>query len=357
VNLIHDAWIPVDRQSGPNQRIAPWQITDSDDPVLRLAAPRPDFNGALLQFLIGLLQTTCSPPSEAKWGEWFEQPPSPQELNERFGTLAGAFHLDGDAPRFLQDHTLLLEANPAELAIHGLLMDANETHFNKPGNVNCTCESCTALAVLTLQLNSPEGGRGHYTSVRGGGPLTTLVVLEEDQRSLWRDVWLNVLNSQAFQSLNAEHTDKSPHRIFPWLAPEKFVKSATKQDTYPVDINGAQIFWGMPRRIYLKEPVPTHQCDICGEKVTSGHAGYFTRPAGISYSNEPVWRHPLSPRYPTDKTGNSLAFRHPRAGGITYDLWPSLVLDGYEHFEIAEVIRHFLAHRRLKDRAFTKSCG
>ena len=349
MNLIHDAWIPVDRQSGPNQRIAPWQITDTDDPVLGLAAPRPDFNGALLQFYIGLLQTTCAPATETQWEEWFERPPSPQDLKQHFDAVAEAFYLDGEAPRFLQDHTLLREANPAEISIDGLLLDANETHFNKPGKVNCARENCAALAILALQLNSPEGGRGHYTSLRGGGPLTTLVVIEEDQRSFWRDLWLNVLNAQTFHSLNAENSDKSPHRIFPWLAPEKFVKAATKRDIFPVDINGAQIFWSMPRRIYLKDPAPTHHCDICGEKTTSGYAGYFTRPAGISYSNDPVWRHSLSPRYPTDKTGNNLAFRHPRAGGLTYDLWPSLVLEGYEQHEIAEVIRTFLAHRRLKD--------
>ena len=63
MNLIHDAWIPIRRKHGEETRIAPWEVTTrySDDPVVALAAPRPDFNGALIQFLIGLLQTTCAP--------------------------------------------------------------------------------------------------------------------------------------------------------------------------------------------------------------------------------------------------------------------------------------------------------
>jgi CRISPR system Cascade subunit CasA len=55
MNLISDAWIPIRRKGGEEERIAPWEVTTrySDDPIVALAAPRPDFNGALIQFLIG----------------------------------------------------------------------------------------------------------------------------------------------------------------------------------------------------------------------------------------------------------------------------------------------------------------
>ena len=159
MNLIQDQWIPVDRQSGRDQRIAPYEITSTEDPVLRLAAPRPDFNGALLQFLIGLLQTTCAPENEDQWADWFDKPPSQEQLRQTFSKYAYAFELDGDKPRFMQDQSLLDESNVSELPISNLLMDSNETHFNKPGAVDCACPSCTALALFTLQINSPEGGR------------------------------------------------------------------------------------------------------------------------------------------------------------------------------------------------------
>ena len=61
MNLIKDPWIPVRRESGMEDIIAPWQLTETDDPVIALSAPRPDFNGALMQFLIGLLQISAAP--------------------------------------------------------------------------------------------------------------------------------------------------------------------------------------------------------------------------------------------------------------------------------------------------------
>ena len=68
MNLISENWIPVRRADGSLQRIAPWQLTDGigDNPIVAVASPRPDFDGALTQFLIGLLQTTCTP-SEDQW--------------------------------------------------------------------------------------------------------------------------------------------------------------------------------------------------------------------------------------------------------------------------------------------------
>lgn len=94
MNLLQDPWIPVRRQSGTETRIAPWQITETQDPILALAAPRPDFNGALLQFLIGLLQTAAAPEGE-QWADWLEQPPSPKTLKACLNPFSQAFELDG----------------------------------------------------------------------------------------------------------------------------------------------------------------------------------------------------------------------------------------------------------------------
>jgi CRISPR system Cascade subunit CasA len=108
MNLIYDAWLPIRRKRGEEARIAPWEVTTryDDDAVVALAAPRPDFNGALIQFLIGLLQTTCAPDSPRARREWLRQPPTPEELRTKFTEIAYAFRLDGDGPRFMQDLTL-----------------------------------------------------------------------------------------------------------------------------------------------------------------------------------------------------------------------------------------------------------
>ena len=84
MNLIQDPWIPIKRNSGKIEKIAPWQITERDDPPVSLAAPRPDFNGALIQFLIGLVQTARPPTNEEEWEELLESPPPPEELQKAF---------------------------------------------------------------------------------------------------------------------------------------------------------------------------------------------------------------------------------------------------------------------------------
>src|SRR5438128_2135701 len=224
MNLIHDAWLPIRRKHREETRIAPWEVTTryGDDPIVALVAPRPDFNGALIQFLIGLLQTTCAPDSPRTWRMWLRDPPPPVALRAKFHPVAYAFELDGDGPRFMQDLTLKLEdvkkskpkklkANEAiedeegQLSVDKLLIDApgaktlkdNKDHFVKRGYVTRLCLCCAASALFTLQTNTPGGGQGNRMGIRGGGPLTTLVLGKE---TLWETLWLNVLEKLQFLS-------------------------------------------------------------------------------------------------------------------------------------------------------------
>ena len=96
MNLINDPWIPIRRMSGAKGIIAPWQLTETDDPVITLIAPRPDFNGALMQFLVGLLQTTATPENDERWFDWLEVPPEPAQLEACFQQYADAFELQGE---------------------------------------------------------------------------------------------------------------------------------------------------------------------------------------------------------------------------------------------------------------------
>ena len=70
MNLITDQWIPVIRKKDRKRvLIKPAELTHlwEKDPILALDAPRPDFNGALIQFLIGIIQTTMTPEDEERW--------------------------------------------------------------------------------------------------------------------------------------------------------------------------------------------------------------------------------------------------------------------------------------------------
>jgi len=181
MNLITDRWIPVIRQNGQPDTISPWQITEADNPVVEITAPRPDFQGALYQLLIGLLQTCFAPEDEDQWLDYWTKMPEPEELQTCFEKVAFAFELDAaDGPAFLQDFDLL---DGETKVISALLIESpggktlkdNLDHFVKRDRANQLCASCTATALFTLQTNAPSGGVGHRVGLRGGGPLTTFI--------------------------------------------------------------------------------------------------------------------------------------------------------------------------------------
>jgi CRISPR system Cascade subunit CasA len=324
-NLLHEKWIPVRRKTGEPEFIAPQGIVidHTSNPVLSLEAPRPDFNGALYQFLIGLVQTAYPPADEREWQKKFRTAPSPEALASAFDRYDGAFNLDGDGPRFMQD----LDLDPKESKsnpIEHLFMDMpgeqtlknNADHFLKRETVNWTCKKCSSTALFTLQTNAPSGGQGHRTSLRGGGPLTTLIM----GRTLWETIWLNVLTSNGFDRLG-NAGKKSDADIFPWMG--KTRTSAKDEITTSQDVNPAQMFWGMPRRIRLsfEESDKLIHCDICGCSTNFVVSSYVTKGHGVNY--EGGWHHTLSPYFIPQKTNESRPYLN--HSGISYRNWLGLV--------------------------------
>ncbi|APG43382.1 hypothetical protein A6070_04030 [Syntrophotalea acetylenica] len=122
MNLIEDAWLPVLREEGPD-KIAPWQIVETTNPVLEITAPRPDFQGALYQFLIGLLQTCFAPEDHDEWLEYWDEMPTVDQLRGCFQKVSSAFELENpDGPAFMQDfNDFDGEELPIEDLIGGLL--------------------------------------------------------------------------------------------------------------------------------------------------------------------------------------------------------------------------------------------
>ena len=359
MNLIYDEWIPVRRASGKQEWIAPWQITDqhNSDPVVALNAPRPDFNGALMQFLIGMIQVACPPEKEddSDWEDKLVDTPSPDELKQAFSHFESAFNLDADGPRFMQDFDELEVKVPESVA--ALLIDSpggntlknNADHFIKRGGSGCMCPSCAVTALFTLQTNAPSGGAGHRTSLRGGGPLTTLVVLDPTgdklTASLWRNLWLNVLNSHSYSRLTGNPELKEMADIFPWLAP---TRTSDKQgvETYPEHVNPLQMYWGMPRRIRLDwESASQGICELCG--ATSDHLiqCYVTKNYGVNYNG--AWQHPLSPHRVDRKSGEVIPL-HPQPGGFSYRHW-LIWANGNDQNKAALVVaEYFSRHRKVK---------
>lgn len=352
LNLLRAAWLPLQRRSGRVERVAPFRITDSisDDPFVAFAWPRPDFNGAAHEFMIGLLATAAAPENEDEWEDWWASPPAPEVLQARFESVAQAFDLDGSGPRFLQDRDPLDGAE--EKAAATLLIDApgaqtlrnNADLFVKRGGAPVFGRAAAAMALFTLNAYAPAGGAGHRTSLRGGGPLTTLAIANDH---LWGRLWPNV---ETVESIEDRWPRSSPPpddqaAMFPWLAATR--TSNPKVDgrkTTPADAHPLQVYWGMPRRIRLAfEESQGRRCALTGVEDGTVVTAYRTRNYGIDYSEG--FEHPLTPYY-AQKAGGTRLPVHPRPGGLNYRHWPGLMAPSADGLrQPAHAIRHVVAER------------
>lgn len=347
-NLIDERWIPVERRSGRVELIAPAQVVEREDPPLRIASPRPDFDGALLEFLVGLLQTAAAPPSERAWEKELDEPPTVEALARRLLKVREAFFLDGDGPRFMQDLTVAKDAKASSEPIGALLIDRigesvlkeSPALFAKPGRFEALGYPAAAAALMALQTYAPAGGRGQLTSLRGGGPLTTLVMGDD----LWSSLWLNVLPRPEYeQRVPGDPARDGPGAVFPWMAKTRTSESNGGASTPPQKVHPLQHLWGLPRRVRL-----VIQADASGTCAVSGASGvaivqeYLNRPDGTSYDG--AYRHPWTP-YSLTKPGEPWNPKKAGADGLPYRDWPLLATGSPERAP-ATVVSYFLSSRR-----------
>lgn len=313
-NLITDPWLPVRRLSGPRDHVRVAGITSQfkKNPILALDFPRPDWNAAVTELVIGLLAVVMPPEDTESWAETWANPPSPVELEKRLAPLAFAFNLDGDRQRCFQDLDPLADCE--DKPIDALIIDAanvgakNTDLFVKQSRVLSLALAEAAAALVTMQTYAPAGGQGHRTSMRGGGPLTTIPMLRRDidgmknVTTLWDLVWSSVPDAPRRSKLPATPDDPAWALIFPWLAPTRTSESdrSTARDD---DAHVLQQFFGLPRRIRLF---------VEGDVVRT----YKQKNFGVKYVG---FVHHLSPHRQDKKSG--LLPYHPQPGGATYRDW------------------------------------
>lgn len=355
MNLITTGWLQGVSSKGDCAPISPMDITGN---WIDIAEPRPDFRGAIYQFLIGLLQLSMAPEDEDEWRELYQELPSRDDLAKAFSPYQNAFELEADGPAFMQD-LLLLNTGGLTLkknSVRSLLIDAgsrSNLHFNKHHEDFALCEICFAKALFTLQINSPAGGSGTRTSLRGGGPLTTLVVPvdgnPEMPSTLWQKLWLNVLPKEA---LNDSYSDiKKIGDVLPWMVATRTSDGSDGVETTPESVHPLQAYWSMPRRIRIDtSSIDGYgNCSICAAKGVRTIRHYLTRHGGTNYTGN--WLHPLTP-YSLDPEGQKPPISSKgRQAGKGYRDWLGLVLGNDDHQpDAARVVRYFTENRSRKER-------
>ncbi|MBC6442685.1 MAG: type I-E CRISPR-associated protein Cse1/CasA [Rhodobacteraceae bacterium] len=309
-NLIKIPWIPVVCRDGKKRKIAPWQMAAHD--VLRPNWPRPDMNIACYELLIGMIFLADPPINRGDWSG--RQNPDPEHLKKKLEPFTGAFNLLGDGHRFLQDTDPLEgeEEKPVDMlfidsAAHKTIEDNKDLMVHRDRYQSLDLPTA-AMALYTLQAFAPSGGSGHRTSMRGGGPMTTLV---NPGSGLWDLIWANV-------PCRNNPDPESDFECLPWTRATRFSdREHNNQKTFPPGYApgednrkfGVEAFFGMPRRIRL-----------------IGDNGYIKgvrqRKYGTNYAG---WKHPLSP-HRRNNAKEEWSPKHPGPGRFGYRNWLGIVM-------------------------------
>jgi CRISPR system Cascade subunit CasA len=350
VNLLTEAWMPVRRRDGSREWVTPSQLARPE--LLAFDADRADFNGVLAQFAIGLLQTTTPVERHSEWRALLAEPPGEQTLAKWFAPVKAAFAFDGDGARFMQDPVLVSTAGESH-CVAGLLLDTasenaipqNKDLWVKRHSRQAMCKACTASAIFHMQSIAPQGGGGgggKFVGIRGGGPLTTLLIAHP-RRTLWHDLWLNVMEQSEFANLPGEKQAGSIEHTFPWMREWNLPAGARKELT-PTDMAPAHVLWAMPRRLRIDfDDAASGVCDVCHRETTHLVRSYRDTTGGLHYKRQDLWNHPLSPYRDLGKEGWQAIRQH---GQLGYRDWLGMVVaTGNGSMRRAKVIEHCFTRR------------
>lgn len=400
-NLLFDRWIPVKTHKGGEKSIKAYEIVQKD--IIDLDAPKADFNAALMQFLIGLLQTVYAPENPRAWRKLFKQPPSENKLKEKLRSIKEAFYLDGDGFRFMQDALAINVGERGPIPIEEIIFGApgesgknkNQDHFVKQNNIKGLCYSCAASALLTANIFSEDGGQSYFPSMRGNGFVSTLLLIDENQLevSLWKILWLNILEDNVDNKLDLIETfywfrdlpDKPQVDKLETIKTDinefKEIKKGTNSKNEKKQIDGKikllkietkkikkeigdlskkkviypanshlQVYWAWMRRFLLNTENTTEgQCSLCtanGRLVRN----FFKTNKGYKYPKE-EWqnKHPFSPskKYQKDRYDkNNLKYKDKMLAlemtqnGLPYTYWQDFVVQTEKQTPAKVVNRH-----------------
>ncbi|EFK4117590.1 type I-E CRISPR-associated protein Cse1/CasA [Escherichia coli] len=128
-SLLTTPWLPVRFKDGTTGKLAPVDLADEN--VVDISALRADLQGAVWQFLLGLLQTSFAPKDHRRWDDIWEDGLEAEKLREALQSLEHAFQFGPDSPSFMQDFEALTGDKVPVASLLPEIPGAQTTKFNK----------------------------------------------------------------------------------------------------------------------------------------------------------------------------------------------------------------------------------
>lgn len=286
MKLLEDAWVPIGNQQTITLQTL---LTQAGD--WQISLPRDDMEMACLQLLICLVQSLFTPPDGETLKQRIKIPLTPDQYQAGIDGKESWFDLSHPDQPFMQTRGVKSkELTPMAKLFAGLDSSTSSVFVNEPGLADRLCPSCTSIGLYNQANNAPSFGGGFKGSLRGGTPISTLVLdkLQETKDGLRQRIWRNVLPEDTlntFMPWYMETRQQKPN----WVDPIK-VGDVIHNNQIGL-LRG--LFW-QPAHIELAEDEEGGLCDCCGRASNSLYIGF--KKEKFVYEIKYTWPHPHSPR-------------------------------------------------------------
>ena len=192
MNLLTDHWIPVQQGTGEVQLVTLQDLLCREN-NWRICLNRDDMELAALQLLVCLVQVIFIPTDKRQLLERWQDPLTTGEYEASIQPFIEWFDLLHSKYPFMQIRGVkAVKVTPIQKLFIGLPDGNNHAFFNRPDEFKRASLANAAILLFNQAMNSPSFGGGFKGALRGGAPVTTLIIGE----TLRQTVWCNILTKE-----------------------------------------------------------------------------------------------------------------------------------------------------------------
>lgn len=297
MNLLFDPWVPVRADGGTGAfRLLTYRQLLCEPGNWQVSLPRDDLELACLQLLVCMTQVMFLPEDIQILRKRLAEPLPPEAFDAGIAPCRDWFDLDHPTQPFMQSRGVMGKMTTVQKLLPGLpekTSTAPSAHcfFNEVMEIRNMGGPIAAIALFNQASNSPSFGGGFQGSLRGGGPITTLVAGPNLREMVWR----NVLTRPRVH-------ERQIGMPGPGEEQPNWVKPIREGETIHWNEIGLArgLFW-QPARVELIRAERPAPCDMLGGEAVPVYVGF--RAEQFKFTVEGRWPHPHGAMTASTKKG------------------------------------------------------